>query len=184
MRRAQANGLLLVAALIWGTAFVAQQTGMRDVGPFTFTGARFLFGTVMVAPLAFLELRRLGRRGPRGPAPGGRGRSAAAACCRRAPPPAWSASPLPPQSPPRPCRTHRRRPMLPAPYRRHAPGCPGSRHSCSDRFVRRLGQGKPGPNSRRQEAANRCESTQSPPDQPPLEAWQRARRFRRRRPQS
>ena len=63
MRRAQANGLLLVAALIWGTAFVAQQTGMRDVGPFTFTSARFLFGAVMVAPLAFLELRRLGRRG-------------------------------------------------------------------------------------------------------------------------
>ena len=29
MKRAQANGLLLVAALIWGTAFVAQQTGMR-----------------------------------------------------------------------------------------------------------------------------------------------------------
>ncbi len=63
MKRAQANGLLLVAALIWGTAFVAQQTGMRDVGPFTFTGARFLFGAVMVAPLAVLELRRLGRRG-------------------------------------------------------------------------------------------------------------------------
>ena len=63
MKRAQANGLLLVAALIWGTAFVAQQAGMRDVGPFTFTGARFLFGAVMVAPLAFLELRRLGRRG-------------------------------------------------------------------------------------------------------------------------
>ena len=52
MRRAQANGLLLVAALIWGTAFVAQQTGMRDVGPFTFTGSRFLFGAVMIAPLA------------------------------------------------------------------------------------------------------------------------------------
>lgn len=63
MKRAQANGLLLGAALIWGTAFVAQQTGMRDVGPFTFTGSRFLFGAVMVAPLAFWELRRLGRRG-------------------------------------------------------------------------------------------------------------------------
>ncbi len=63
MKRVQANSLLLVAALIWGTAFVAQQAGMRDVGPFTFTGARFLFGAVMVAPLAFLELRRLGRRG-------------------------------------------------------------------------------------------------------------------------
>ncbi|MCK6410000.1 DMT family transporter [Thauera sp.] len=63
MKRAHANGLLLVAALIWGTAFVAQQTGMRDVGPFVFTGSRFLFGAVIVAPLAFWELRRLGRRG-------------------------------------------------------------------------------------------------------------------------
>lgn len=63
MKRAQANGLLLVAALIWGTAFVAQQTGMRDVGPFAFTGARFLFGAIVVAPLAMWELRRLARRG-------------------------------------------------------------------------------------------------------------------------
>lgn len=63
MKRAHANGLLLVAALIWGTAFVAQQTGMRDVGPFVFTGSRFLFGAVIVAPLALWELRRLGRRG-------------------------------------------------------------------------------------------------------------------------
>lgn len=63
MRRAQANGLLLVTALIWGTAFVAQQTGMRDLGPFAFTGARFLFGALMVAPLALWELRRLARRG-------------------------------------------------------------------------------------------------------------------------
>lgn len=63
MKRAHANGLLLVAALIWGTAFVAQQAGMRDVGPFVFTGSRFLFGAVIVAPLAFWELRRLGRRG-------------------------------------------------------------------------------------------------------------------------
>ncbi|MCK9985201.1 MAG: hypothetical protein AzoDbin1_01673 [Azoarcus sp.] len=63
MKRAQANGLLLVAALIWGTAFVAQQAGMRDVGPFTFTGVRFLFGAVVILPLVARELRRLGRRG-------------------------------------------------------------------------------------------------------------------------
>ena len=63
MRRAQANGLLLVAALIWGTAFVAQQTGMRDVGPFTFTGARFLFGALqLVCPIrgVVADLRPIG----------------------------------------------------------------------------------------------------------------------------
>lgn len=65
MKRAQANGLLLVAALIWGTAFVAQQVGARDVGPFLFTGARFLFGAAVVAPFAVWELRRLAARGVR-----------------------------------------------------------------------------------------------------------------------
>lgn len=63
MKRGQANGLLLVAALIWGTAFVAQQTGMRDVGPLAFTGSRFLFGALVVLPLALWEMRRLLRRG-------------------------------------------------------------------------------------------------------------------------
>lgn len=63
MKRIQANALLLVAALIWGTAFVAQQAGMRDVGPFTFTGVRFLFGAAVILPLVLLELRKLGRRG-------------------------------------------------------------------------------------------------------------------------
>jgi drug/metabolite transporter (DMT)-like permease len=63
MKRAHADLLLLLAALIWGTAFVAQQTGMRDVGPFTFTGARFLLGALVVVPFARWELKRLSRRG-------------------------------------------------------------------------------------------------------------------------
>ena len=33
------SALLLLTAAIWGSAFVAQQTGMDYVGPFTFNAA-------------------------------------------------------------------------------------------------------------------------------------------------
>jgi len=63
MTRIQANLLLTVVALIWGSAFVAQNRGMADVGPLLFTGVRFLIGSLVVLPLAVLEWRRLGREG-------------------------------------------------------------------------------------------------------------------------
>ncbi len=63
MSRLQANLLLTLVALIWGSAFVAQSRGMADVGPMLFTGVRFLIGAAVVAPLAGLEWRRLGRQG-------------------------------------------------------------------------------------------------------------------------
>lgn len=65
MSRLQANLVLLLTALIWGTAFVAQKEGMRDVGPFLFTAARFLLGGLAVLPLGLLEYRRLRARGGR-----------------------------------------------------------------------------------------------------------------------
>lgn len=61
MSRIQANLLLTVVALIWGSAFVAQNRGMADVGPLLFTGVRFLIGAAVVLPLAVLEWRRLHR---------------------------------------------------------------------------------------------------------------------------
>lgn len=65
MNRVQANLLLLLIALIWGSAFVAQSRGMADVGPMLFTGVRFLIGAAVVAPLAWLEWRGLGRKNKR-----------------------------------------------------------------------------------------------------------------------
>ena len=62
MTRLRANFLLLAVALIWGSAFVAQAQGMAGVGPFTFTGIRFLLGVCIVAPLAWRDLRLLARR--------------------------------------------------------------------------------------------------------------------------
>ena len=45
------SALLLLTAAIWGSAFVAQQTGMDYVGPFTFNAARNLLGGLTLLPL-------------------------------------------------------------------------------------------------------------------------------------
>jgi drug/metabolite transporter (DMT)-like permease len=69
MSRLQANGALLLAALIWGSAFVGQVIGMAGVGPLSFTGLRFLLGALVVAPLAWHEWHRhrlAGRQRARG----------------------------------------------------------------------------------------------------------------------
>lgn len=50
--------LLLLTAVIWGTAFVAQSVGMNYVGPFTFNCVRSLIGGVVLIPCIFL-LRRI-----------------------------------------------------------------------------------------------------------------------------
>ena len=50
------NICLIVAALIWGTAFVAQTTGMEHIGPLTFTNLRFLIGGLIILPLAIKEI--------------------------------------------------------------------------------------------------------------------------------
>jgi drug/metabolite transporter (DMT)-like permease len=42
--------ILLLAAIIWGFAFVAQRVGMEYVGPFTFNGVRFTLGTLVLIP--------------------------------------------------------------------------------------------------------------------------------------
>ncbi len=61
--RLKAAMLLLIASLIWGSAFVGQIIGMAGVGPLTFTAARFALGAAVVAPLAWYEWRRLRDRG-------------------------------------------------------------------------------------------------------------------------
>jgi len=65
MTRLQANGLMLLAALIWGSAFVGQVQAMAGVGPFTFTSLRFALGAAVVAPLAWREWRGLRANGHR-----------------------------------------------------------------------------------------------------------------------
>jgi len=62
LTRSQANLLLLAVALVWGSAFVAQAHGMEALGPFAFTGLRFLLGVIVVLPLAWRDYRGIARR--------------------------------------------------------------------------------------------------------------------------
>ena len=50
------NLMLLLTALIWGTAFVAQSTGMDHVGPFTYNGVRNLIAGGIVTFAAHTAL--------------------------------------------------------------------------------------------------------------------------------
>lgn len=45
---------LLLAAIIWGGAFVAQSVGMDYVGPFTFNGIRNIIGSAVLVPVVIL----------------------------------------------------------------------------------------------------------------------------------
>jgi drug/metabolite transporter (DMT)-like permease len=45
--------ILLLAAIIWGFAFVAQRVGMEYVGPFTYNRVRFTLGTLVLIPFLF-----------------------------------------------------------------------------------------------------------------------------------
>jgi drug/metabolite transporter (DMT)-like permease len=45
---------LVVCTLIWGTTFIAQDTGMDNIGPFTFNSVRFFVGFLTVLPFVLL----------------------------------------------------------------------------------------------------------------------------------
>ena len=53
----RANLLLLLAALIWGVAFVAQKSGLDSLSPFAFNGYRFLLGGLVLLPFAIARRR-------------------------------------------------------------------------------------------------------------------------------
>jgi len=61
MTRIQANLLLALAAMIWGSSFVVQQIGTGDLGTITFTGARFLIGALIILPFGIRQLIRVER---------------------------------------------------------------------------------------------------------------------------
>lgn len=56
---------MLIAAMIWGSAFVAQRLSLEAIGPFLFTGLRFLLGAAVVTAFVFatgcLQRGRQGR---------------------------------------------------------------------------------------------------------------------------
>lgn len=57
-RKILGNGLLLLTALVWGTAFVFQRVGMEKIEPITFSAARMALAAVMVGAVAYLTRRK------------------------------------------------------------------------------------------------------------------------------
>ncbi len=55
--RLKADLTLLLAATIWGTAFVAQRTAAQSSGVFLFNGLRFLLGALVLLPFVLRERR-------------------------------------------------------------------------------------------------------------------------------
>jgi drug/metabolite transporter (DMT)-like permease len=55
LTRLRADLLILLAAVIWGTAFVAQKAGLGGMGPLTFIGGRFAMSALLLTPLVRRE---------------------------------------------------------------------------------------------------------------------------------
>ena len=58
-KKMKSNLMLLLTAFIWGTAFVAQKSGMDYIGPLTYGGIRTLIGGIFLIPvIKFLDMRK------------------------------------------------------------------------------------------------------------------------------
>ena len=50
----------LACTFIWGTTFIAQDTGMEFIGPYLFNGVRFFVGFLALLPFfLFIEKKKL-----------------------------------------------------------------------------------------------------------------------------
>jgi drug/metabolite transporter (DMT)-like permease len=77
------DSLLLITAVIWGLAFVAQRAGMEHVGPLTYNAVRFALGALSLLPLVVVRRRRAAAAAP-------------APAVASAPAPAAASAPTPP----------------------------------------------------------------------------------------
>ncbi len=57
-KRTGANLFMLLGAVVWGVAFVAQGNAMEHIGPFTLGAARFLLGAVVLLPVYLISKKR------------------------------------------------------------------------------------------------------------------------------
>ena len=55
-KRVLGNALLMLTAMIWGTAFVFQRVGMEDIEPITFNAARMALAAVAVGAVSMLPM--------------------------------------------------------------------------------------------------------------------------------
>ena len=56
-RAVKGNMYLLLASLAWGTTFVVQRTAMDHLGPFSYSGMRFLLGALFLLPFVIHRYR-------------------------------------------------------------------------------------------------------------------------------
>ena len=49
--------ILLITAIIWGFAFVAQSEGMEKIGPFTFQASRMLLAAIVLFPASCVSYK-------------------------------------------------------------------------------------------------------------------------------
>lgn len=64
LKTLRADGLLVLTAIIWGFAFVAQRAGMDHVGPFTYNAIRFALGGFSLMPLLLLPINKRKKAAP------------------------------------------------------------------------------------------------------------------------
>ena len=57
MKQFRGELLLIIATLVWGTAYVFQSTATAYLGAFTFNGLRFLLGAISLIPLIFIRTK-------------------------------------------------------------------------------------------------------------------------------
>ena len=62
-KKIRGNILLLIAALIWGTAFVAQKEGVDVLHPCTYNGIRSFFGSLALLPVILFTDSRNKKKG-------------------------------------------------------------------------------------------------------------------------
>ena len=55
-KRVLGNALLMLTAMIWGTAFVFQRVGMEDIEPITFNASRMALAAVAVGAVSLLPM--------------------------------------------------------------------------------------------------------------------------------
>ena len=57
-KKMKSNILLLLTAFIWGSAFVAQKSGMDYIEPFTYNGIRTFIGGLVLIPVIIFFAKR------------------------------------------------------------------------------------------------------------------------------
>ena len=67
-REIRGSLMLFTTAFIWGTAFVAQKSGMDTISPIAFNGIRTLIGGFVLLPVIWIMSRRKGNPGAAGDA--------------------------------------------------------------------------------------------------------------------